>query len=697
GAACLAGTLVEPAVGLTGLAGAVLASLFALIMGFSRPQVEAGLVGVNGLLVGLALGAWFEPTTGFIALVVAASMATAVVAGALGYLLTSVYNLPSLSLPFVIVALLAFLAGHGLQGLEDRQTVKILFDVEVTWWPLWVTGYFRALSAIFFQHTVLPGLIIFAALLLKSRITVFLTLLGFFAGQAFAWALGESFTGLTPQQTGFNLILSCLAVGGIFFIPSPQAFAGGVLASGFGVLLTNGLAVLFKPWGLPVLATPFNLVVIAFLMAARYRAAPKEPRAVDFIPDTPERNLDFHLTRLRRSPGWTAPVFNLPVAGAWRVSQGPDGGPTHRDVWRHAWDFVGWVKGGASFWGQGQALEDHVAYGQPVLAAAPGRVVKVMDGVPDNPIGQENIEARWGNLAVLEHVGGYYTQYSHLMPGSIAVFEGQSVASGQVLGRIGNSGRSPMPHLHFHCQLSAQPGSASAHCEFVNFIERDDQAGRFRYTGSPSGGTVVEKPRANEDFQAAFKLPRGKAYHFEVLRKGDICRETWTVESDLIAGGFLHCEQTGGRCFFSSDWSGFYLTDYLGPRNTGLYAFFLAASRVPFAYESHLIWNDVLPIKVFVKGGLGLLMEFLRPFANLAEVRAEKGFMPPRISEGNGLLFGVFSELRLVTGWGRNGRALRAEAWFSPAYGPTLITLRDRDEILIEVRANSENNEKQKD
>ena len=99
------------------------------------------------------------------------------------------------------------------------------------------------------------------------------------------------------------------------------------------------------------------------------------------------------------------------------------------------------------------ALRSHVAAeaGVDVLAAAPGVVRAVRDGVPDHwrdapmafPDGQD-----CGNGLVIDHGGGWETQYCHLRKGSLAVQKGQRVAMGAVLGQVGMSGRTEFPHLH---------------------------------------------------------------------------------------------------------------------------------------------------------------------------------------------------------------------------------------------------------
>jgi murein DD-endopeptidase MepM/ murein hydrolase activator NlpD len=50
--------------------------------------------------------------------------------------------------------------------------------------------------------------------------------------------------------------------------------------------------------------------------------------------------------------------------------------------------------------------------------------------------------------------------YAHLQPGSIKVHQGDKVKTGQVLGLVGNTGNSIVPHLHF--QLMDQPSSLAS-------------------------------------------------------------------------------------------------------------------------------------------------------------------------------------------------------------------------------------------
>lgn len=90
--------------------------------------------------------------------------------------------------------------------------------------------------------------------------------------------------------------------------------------------------------------------------------------------------------------------------------------------------------------------------GVDVLAAAPGTVVAIRDGVPDQLYSSENaaqVEGiECGNGVVIDHGSGWRTQYCHLKEGSVIVENGQRLAKGAVLGEVGLSGQTQFPHVH---------------------------------------------------------------------------------------------------------------------------------------------------------------------------------------------------------------------------------------------------------
>lgn len=139
--------------------------------------------------------------------------------------------------------------------------------------------------------------------------------------------------------------------------------------------------------------------------------------------------------------------------------------------------------------------------GVAVLAAADGKVLRVRDGVPDVSVKERGLAAvdktECGNGVLIEHAGGMETQYCHMARGSIAVKPGQAVTAGTPLGKIGLSGQTEYPHLHFAVRLDGKrvdPFAAGA---------RPGQCGGGRSLWSPAAG-LADAYRAGEVLNAGF-------------------------------------------------------------------------------------------------------------------------------------------------------------------------------------------------
>ncbi|MES2432603.1 MAG: M23 family metallopeptidase [Pseudomonadota bacterium] len=84
--------------------------------------------------------------------------------------------------------------------------------------------------------------------------------------------------------------------------------------------------------------------------------------------------------------------------------------------------------------------------GVNVLAAAPGTVKGIRDGIAD--FAPVVADKECGNGVLVDHGGGWETQYCHMKQGSVRARVGDAVDVGTVLGQIGQSGMAEFPHLH---------------------------------------------------------------------------------------------------------------------------------------------------------------------------------------------------------------------------------------------------------
>lgn len=104
-------------------------------------------------------------------------------------------------------------------------------------------------------------------------------------------------------------------------------------------------------------------------------------------------------------------------------------------------------------------VTSYLSYNQKVIAAAPGKVVAATDVLPDQappePPPVTPIADSVGNHVILKVGKGVYLLYAHMRPGSVKVKVGQRLRLGQTIGRVGTSGNSTTPHLHF--QVLTEP------------------------------------------------------------------------------------------------------------------------------------------------------------------------------------------------------------------------------------------------
>lgn len=178
--------------------------------------------------------------------------------------------------------------------------------------------------------------------------------------------------------------------------------------------------------------------------------------------------------------------------------------------------------------------------GVAVLAAAPGRVSRLRDGVADvsvKTIGLAAVDGtECGNGVVVDHGEGWETQYCHLAQGSLVVAEGDEVAAGQPLGQIGLSGQTEYPHLHFTVRKDGvvvdpfAPDAEAGVCEARGSLWSREAGDRMVYrrgvvlnTGFASGAVSMEAVEDAAIAPAARGAPALVAYVRAIgLEAGDV-------------------------------------------------------------------------------------------------------------------------------------------------------------------------------
>ena len=94
--------------------------------------------------------------------------------------------------------------------------------------------------------------------------------------------------------------------------------------------------------------------------------------------------------------------------------------------------------------------------GVPVVATASGVVHSMRDGMEDAGVSGSIAGRECGNGVIVDHDGGWQTQYCHLRKGSVEVKPGDHVDAGTFLGLVGLSGKTEFPHVHLTVRRKGQ-------------------------------------------------------------------------------------------------------------------------------------------------------------------------------------------------------------------------------------------------
>lgn len=621
-------TLLSPIVGVSGLISLIVAILMSRLLGFESWESRSGITAFNSLLTGMTLGYYYPLLMislsplyylGFLCLI---SMATLLLYLLISHVSYTYFRMPAMSMPFTIVALLLWFYFARIGYLSnypfDKPQLICCEPAMPEFWRL----FFISLGSIFFTPEVIAGILVAFALLIITRIGFLLAVLG--------WGISYllmHFSGLNVVggmfYPGFNGILIMLAIGGIFLLPGKSSWLVGALATALGFLLTlllnityhhyNSFTGLYTPLKMPVFALPLNLVIPLMIFSLRLRIKTGKPILNDLGIFNPEKALQVYQERYKRFYNLGIPQFTLPLQGQWLITQGHKGEHTHRLDWAYAWDFEMQDKDGLPYAGNEEQLSDYLSFGKPVFASAAGTVAAILEGIPDNPIGQINTRENWGNYVCIAHSYGLYSFYAHLKKGSINVKPGDYLKQGDRIGQLGNSGRSPLPHLHFQIQLGAEPGSKTRLSHLVSYkLHHSDGSQEFIGSNVPLQGQKISALVPELHLQNMLGLQNLNEQQLMVSRGKTRSQETWKVNLDLWGNWHLASDR-GGELGFSV-YAGIYnALSYNGKRKTALAAFARLISRLPYAEKQAISLKDEPALSIITHPALRHLLLLMMP------------------------------------------------------------------------------------
>ena len=655
----------SPFAGASSLVAVTVAILAALALGFGKEQVQNGLLTYSVVLFGLGFGTNFEFGAAFASLLVIGAVLTLFISTVLNAILNK-RGLPALSLAFIISTSLLIVASKSFTGiglthrhiywynemysLGGNTLVDAIQKIENWSIPEIVAGFFKSMSAILFQVNIASGIILSIGLIIYSRIAFILMVFGYAVAIFFGFVMGGFHQiDMSYYNMGTNFMLVAIALGGFYLIPSLRSFLWLFISVPIAYLIATGVGTLMFKVGVPIFSLPFCITVILFLYMLQMRKTHGKLVLTPIQYYSPEINLYRYINGRERLMNNVYHQIALPFMGEWMVSQGYDGTMTHKGDWSKALDFVVLDNEMKTYRFPGNLPEHFYCYNKPVLSPADGIVEEIIDHIDDNEIGGNNTQQNWGNTIVIKHREGLYSKLSHLKKHSFKVAKGAYVKKGELIAHVGNSGRSPEPHLHFQIQATPYIGSKTLTYPISFFTVRENGNTVLQNFSTPKEGSFVSNVNANVQLQHAFNFQPGFVLKVNAEKFQE---EEWEVCTSIYNETYLYCASQNAFAYFINNGNAFYFTNYFGKKNTLLFSFYEAAYKVLLSSQSKINVKDYFPVNVFSVSVVKWLQDVLAPFFIFIRMRFES-----EVKQDDGLLNSgniSFTSVKILELFGKN-------------------------------------------
>ena len=633
GGILLAATFISPTFGLFGLAGTITAFAATKMLDFPASRIRSGELLCNSLISSMGLAYVTNQQNLSVYLLMILLPVTAIAAMVLSVALTQVmlrlFGMGAYSLPFVIVTIFNYLLMYSFTATPVIGAPPPFLLPEISFLPSILTEWFLAFSAALFIPNVVVGMIACFAVFIHSPLQIALGMFGFLVGYGFLQLTGLNASAFGAGWMGTNYLYCGMGLGGVYFITSKSS----LLLAGFGAILSTliaiGMRTFLRSYNIPPLSFPFLIVLFMFTYALRQRSRFLWLFESPYLDGSPEQNVLRFLTNLKRFPNFYTPTLSLPFLGCRVVTQGFNGDYTHKSLWCHALDFEILDESGKPHPDQRTKLEDAYTYGTAILSPCDGVVISVVSDVVDNELGEENLLQNWGNLVVVLNDLGWYVLLSHFKRDGIIVYKNQRVTRGQLLGYCGNSGRSPLPHLHLQVQAAWFPGATTIPFRIRNFISHHASGETVLTTGIPREGDLISPLNIDPDLIACFSGQIGTSIRYRIEKAGKTI--AWeTIRTISLGWGEISYQSVeyGARLSASiSDET--YISHTLENSSASILRLFsLGLGSVPFSKNRSIMWEDYAACRPWISPVNVILSDLLQPISGLPFLHLQSRFLP---------------------------------------------------------------------
>ncbi|MET8686371.1 urea transporter [Streptomyces sp. NPDC004732] len=260
--------------GVYGLVGTAVGTATARLLGVERARVSPGLEGFNACLTALCFAVFLGADHVSTALVTVAGCVVVTVVTAAVVRLLGVWGLPSLTLPYCLLATAVTIAAPGFGRLwhtgQGRAALPLPASGTTTVEPAELArGFFAGFAQIFFMPQWYVGALLLLGLVVAGPRTAAVACLGNAVGVATAWGLGAPAARIADGTMGYNAVLVSLALCGVFLPARAATLTYALVGAAASTALGPAVSALFAPSGGHTFTWPFVLTTFVFLAGAK--------------------------------------------------------------------------------------------------------------------------------------------------------------------------------------------------------------------------------------------------------------------------------------------------------------------------------------------------------------------------------------------------------------------------------------------
>ena len=185
-----------------------------------------------------------------------------------------------------------------------------------------------------------------------------------------------------------------------------------------------------------------------------------------------------------------------------------------------------------------------------------------------------------------------------------------------MVATCGNSGRSPVPHLHFQVQLTPELGAATHPYPFGYFFTEE------------GGKTLLHTGKIPNEGEILFMLPpmvlaldalAAKPRRLRVSQGNESW--DWQIATDAYNKSYIRCPKSRSKAYFENDGTLFYFTDFDGRKTSPLYHFYQSCFKLLVSAGKGIEVNDRMPLTYEHPTGTRWLQDLLAPFVLFTNIR----------------------------------------------------------------------------